>query len=220
MPPARRFGFWYKSDIPNQSIKANRWVANEVSGPDYQLKEELLLTRREQLKAIAGLTRSEILGLLGQRAMTTQQLAGTLAVPKGTVAHHLKVLQGAGLIRVVRRRQVRAITEKYYGRVARLFRISADDCAPCLSVDQVHADAITMPFRVALAEMLPEEASSEPSTTLLHHARLTRKDAAELGRRLEALATEFSSRATDDGRAYGFVGGIYRARSANGLDQS
>ena len=48
-------------------------------------------------------------------------------MPKGTVGHHLKVLETAGLVRVVRTRQVRALTEKYYGRVARLFELKGVD---------------------------------------------------------------------------------------------
>jgi hypothetical protein len=44
-----------------------------------------------------------------------------VGLAKGTVAHHLKVLERAGLIRVVRTRRVRALTENIYGRVARLF---------------------------------------------------------------------------------------------------
>ena len=47
--------------------------------------------------------------------------------PQGTVGHHLKVLERGGLVRVVRTRQVRALTEKYYGRVARLFVLKTDD---------------------------------------------------------------------------------------------
>jgi len=37
------------------------------------------------------------------------------------------VLERAGLIHVVRTRQVRAVTEKYYGRVAKLFLFEAED---------------------------------------------------------------------------------------------
>ena len=48
-------------------------------------------------------------------------------MPKGTVGHHLKVLERAGLVHVVRTRQVRALTEKYYGRVARLFVMKGDE---------------------------------------------------------------------------------------------
>jgi predicted ArsR family transcriptional regulator len=49
------------------------------------------------------------------------ELADELGLPKGTVGHHVKVLEDAGLVRVVRTRRVRAVTEKSYGRTARLF---------------------------------------------------------------------------------------------------
>src|ERR671935_1665766 len=97
--------------------------------PDYNLEDVLYLTTPEQFKAITGSTRPRILGLVGQRAATTKQLAETLGLPKGTVGHHLKVLEDAGLVRVVRTRQVRAITEKFYGRTARLFLFETEDPA-------------------------------------------------------------------------------------------
>ena len=68
--------------------------------------------------------------LLRERAASTTELATVLETPKGTVGHHLKVLESAGLIRVVRTRQVRALTEKFYGRVARLFVLKGDEALP------------------------------------------------------------------------------------------
>ena len=71
--------------------------------------------------------RARIIALLRERAWSTQELSRELDIPKGTVGHHVKVLERAGLIRVVRTRQVRAVTEKYYGRVAKLFLYEAED---------------------------------------------------------------------------------------------
>ena len=62
-----------------------------------------------------------IITLLEERAASIKQLAEALDKPKGSVGHHVKALEAAGLIRVVRTRQVRAITEKFYGRTARWF---------------------------------------------------------------------------------------------------
>ena len=59
--------------------------------------------------------------------LSTTELAEKLGLPKGTVGHHLKVLEKAGLVHVVRTRQVRAVTEKFYGRVARLFLFESTD---------------------------------------------------------------------------------------------
>ena len=88
---------------------------------DYEMADVLELTTPEQLKALGDTLRQKILLLLLERAATTNQLAKALESPTSTIAHHLNVLHEAGLITVVRTRQVRAITERYYGRVARTF---------------------------------------------------------------------------------------------------
>ena len=82
----------------------------------------LVVREHEQLRALGDDLRSKIVVLLRERAASTTELAEKLELPKGTVGHHVKVLEKAGLIRVVRTRQVRALTERYYGRTARLFR--------------------------------------------------------------------------------------------------
>jgi len=53
---------------------------------------------------------------LAQREATISQLAAELGTNKGNVAHHLKVLADAGLVRVCGTRQVRGGTEQYYER--------------------------------------------------------------------------------------------------------
>lgn len=65
--------------------------------------------------------------LLRERAQSTTELAQEVGLAKGTVSHHLKVLEAAGLVRVVRTRKVRALTESIYGRVARLFLLKGGD---------------------------------------------------------------------------------------------
>lgn len=139
-----------------------------------------------QLRALGGELRGRIAGLLRERAWSTQELSAELGVPKGTVAHHLKVLESAGLIRVVHERKVRAVTEKFYGRVARLFLFQIED----------PADA-----RAAGASMLRDAAfqlERAPAGTAwgLVLSRLTAADAKRFGRRVERLLEDF--RASDD----------------------
>jgi DNA-binding transcriptional ArsR family regulator len=67
------------------------------------------------LGALADKLRLELLEMLRERPASTSELAARLDRPKGTVGHHLKVLERAGLVRVVRTRRVRAVTEKSYG---------------------------------------------------------------------------------------------------------
>jgi DNA-binding transcriptional ArsR family regulator len=98
-----------------------------LPAPDYEAEDVLVVVERSQLRALSGEPRSQIVKLLRERALSTTQLATELGLPKGTVGYHLKVLERARLIRVVRTRRVRAITERYYGRVARLFLLKGDD---------------------------------------------------------------------------------------------
>src|SRR5688572_32726368 len=72
---------------------------------EYDAEETLLVSEPEQLRALGDELRGRIVGLLRERAWSTQQLARELDVPKGTVGHHLKVLERAGLIRVVHTRR-------------------------------------------------------------------------------------------------------------------
>ena len=58
---------------------------------DYELDE---IGRPEQFRAFGNATRQRILGLLAERAATTGRGARTV---QGSIAHHLKMLEGAGL---------------------------------------------------------------------------------------------------------------------------
>ena len=51
------------------------------------------------------------------------------AITLARAGRSVKVLEAAGLIHVVRTRQVRAVTEKFYGRAARLFLFEMEDNA-------------------------------------------------------------------------------------------
>ncbi|HKI91522.1 MAG TPA: winged helix-turn-helix domain-containing protein, partial [Gaiellaceae bacterium] len=92
-----------------------------LPSPDYEADDVMVVREPEQLKALGDDLRSQIVVLLRERARSTTELAELVDLPKGTVGHHVKVLERAGLIRVVRTRKVRALTERYYGRTARLF---------------------------------------------------------------------------------------------------
>jgi DNA-binding transcriptional ArsR family regulator len=95
--------------------------------PDYEADDILVVSEPEQLRALAGEARLQIVTLLRERAASTTELAEQVGLAKGTVSHHLKVLESAGLVRVVRTRRVRALTESIYGRVARLYLLKSSE---------------------------------------------------------------------------------------------
>jgi predicted ArsR family transcriptional regulator len=168
--------------------------------PDYEAPETLVVAAPEQLRALADDLRGGIIALLRERAYSTQELAAELGIPKGTVGHHLKVLEHAGLIQVVRTRQVRAMTEKFYGRTARLFLFHAED----------PADAR------ALAATVLRQAASEiersPDEAGFGHvkANLSAKDAARLDRRLRRLFDDFRAADDPDGAPSALAAAIYK----------
>jgi DNA-binding transcriptional ArsR family regulator len=168
--------------------------------PDYELDDVLRVEAPEQFKAVGDPTRHRIISLLSERAATTSQLAEALGQPRGSVGHHLKVLERAGLIRVVRTRQVRAITEKYYGRTARLFEY----------VDTVQEPVVDF-FRQAMDEYEEPELGEIPDTLLtLRHARIPVEKAQEFTRRVSELADEFGGYESIPGeKVYGFLVQVY-----------
>ena len=160
---------------------------------------------QEQLHAVADPTRRRILSLLRERAASTTELAEALGQPKGTAGHHVKVLEEAKLIRVVRTRKVRAMTESYYGRLARLYRIVADEVEP---FDPAGIGSLWL--RQAADEVAPDAGKGDdPSTVVVVHARVAEGDARRFAQRLEELASDFQSYDDDDGRVFGFVSGVY-----------
>jgi DNA-binding transcriptional ArsR family regulator len=156
---------------------------------DYPAEDTLEVSDPEQLRALADDLRSRILSMLRERARSTQQLARELDLPKGTVGHHLKVLERAGLIRVVHTRPVRAVTEKFYGRVARLFLFRAEDPADARAVV-----ATTLRDAAAQVERAPGQ-----TTSGLVLSRLTPQDAARFDRRLRRLLADFRGSDTPGG---------------------
>jgi DNA-binding transcriptional ArsR family regulator len=167
-------------------------------GLDYEIAEEVDADTPAALKAIADGTRLAILDLLLERAATTSHLAKTLDKPKGTVGYHLKVLEKCGLIHVVRTRQVRAMTEKYYGRTGRTIIMSGpgDMNDPLFMVYTALRDV-----RIVEGEPLPM------FTT--RRVRIPESRAMEFASRLADLAAEFAAEPRQGERSYGMLAGVY-----------
>ncbi len=154
---------------------------------DYELAPTVRADTPEQLKALADRTRWAILDLILERAATTTELAEALERPRGTVDHHLKVLERAGLVRVVRTRKVRAMTERYWGRTARTIMIDAPAGHPGGERGTYMAERALVEMRATPAEMF----DAHPGFSTLRHARISRERMEEFVGRLAELATEF-----------------------------
>jgi DNA-binding transcriptional ArsR family regulator len=168
--------------------------------PDYELPETLAVDDPAALGALSQPTRNRILAHLLERAATTKQLADVLGLSPGTVGHHLGVLADAGLVRVVRTRKVRAVTERYYGRTARTFLLSSP------------ADAGSGPPPLVMLREAVREARPAPEHgggQTIRYARIPRERADEWIERLGALAAEFAAQPRDGDIIYGLVAAVF-----------
>ena len=171
---------------------------------DYEAADTLVVSEPAQLRALSDEVRGRIIALLRERAASASELGGLLDMPKGTVGHHLKVLERAGLVHVVRTRRVRAVTEKYYGRVARLFLYKSCDEHDDELLHGVGATSL----RIAAAEVAaaPEVAMHALAA---HPPRPGRSK--RFNRRLDKLVEDMRAAETPDGENWGLAAALYRS---------
>ncbi len=172
--------------------------------PDYDLEERIVVTAPAQLRAMAEPLRSTILDLVLERAATVGELAAAVGRPKSTVAHHVKVLVDAGMLRVVRTRRVRAIDERFYGRTARTF-----------SVGRVQPQDVTPPpwtneLSDAAEESMPAY-QADRMRALRRHVRISNEQAGEFWERVSALINDFNQLPRQGDIPYAFVASLYPA---------
>lgn len=171
--------------------------------PDYELADRLALTTPEQVKAIGHPLRTTILQLLHERAATVTELAAAVQRPKSTVAHHVDVLTRNGLLRVVATRRVRAIEERFYGRTARMFYVTAEP-SPA-------GGAMAGDFN-DLEVAARESASAFEEGRLwgfIRHARIAEDQASQFWERMVELVDEFDRMPRSGDTMYGFAIGLY-----------
>ena len=171
--------------------------------PDYDLDELVVVTAPEQLRALADPLRGTILDLLLERAATVTELAQAVDRPKSTVAYHVNLLVDAGLLRVVRTRRVRAIEERFYGRIARTLYIGA------LHRDEDKQTVASMNgLTEAAAEAVPAHAADN-LRCLLVHARIPIEEVRNFWAQVQELSRQYAQIPRSGNQVYGFVAGLY-----------
>ena len=171
--------------------------------PDYDLEQMVVVTAPGQLRALADPLRTTLLDLLLERAATVTEMAQAVDRPKSTVAYHVNLLVDAGLLRVVRTRRVRAIEERYYGRVARTLYIGV----LTRPEDKQVVAAIN-----GLAQAAAESAAAHEADDLrctLVHARIPREEVRSFWAEVQELARRFAQIPRAGDQVYGFAAGLY-----------
>lgn len=157
-----------------------------------------------QMRVLLEPTRMQIATLLSERPATTSQLAEALDRPKGTIGHHCKAMEEAGLIEVVRTRRVRAIDEKYYARTARTYVLG-----PAPGIEPAATTFLGQAAHDLAATDRSPDLEDKPSVTTLRHVRIPDQRASEWVERLVALTQEFIHEAPGGSTVYGLLIGLF-----------
>lgn len=179
---------------------------SDVTRRDYDLDDEIDASETARLKALGDPLRMQICDLVLERAMSITDLAERVGRPKGTVAYHVDVLVDAGLLKVVRTRRVRAIDERFYGRVAR-------------TIVFPHAGEHGLSFLREVADEFDADAHARgdvPGIATLRHARIPFERADEYRQRLLDLALEFVDEPRDGDVEFGMYLALYPTTRSTG----
>jgi DNA-binding transcriptional ArsR family regulator len=149
------------------------------------------------LAALSHPTRHALWVALGERGATTSQLTRRLGINKGNVAHHLRVLVNAGLVRWGESRTVRGGTEVYAHRSASQLRFAAGTNRAA--------------ERAMLTQVTDEVLRARNPLVRHRHLQLTPPQARALRDHLDRLATEEASSGPRE-REYGLLVSLYDVR--------
>src|SRR5215471_10777798 len=165
-----------------------------IAKPERQAAFEITTPRQQ--KAYFHPVRMKILNFLTRERLTISQTAERLKVHPANITHQFRVLQAAGLIRLVEERDIGRVVEKYYEAVATLFNIRP----PEGSVKSVNKKGLSF-LRDDLSasiELLQAD-DSEDVFGQIWAARIDSKTFMSFAKRLRSLIQEFESIACQDG---------------------
>jgi DNA-binding transcriptional ArsR family regulator len=163
------------------------------------------LTGAEEIGAYLHATRMRILEVLAAGPATLSQIAAAMGVHPANLTRHARVLQNAGLIRLVRREDRGRVTEKYYAATAASF-----DLAP-------EIDGVEVPQKLALGfarsdlsaaiQHLPAEGGAV--AVHLVRARIDAARVAEFAGELDRLRAQFEAAEGEAGDAFHLLLALY-----------
>lgn len=183
------------SDVVPEAVRAGGYDLG------YDLEEKIHADSPARLKALGNPLRTLILDLVLERAMTVTEIAERVGKPRGSVAHHVDVLVGVGLLKVTATRRVRALEERFYGRTAHTIVFPPEaryGDLPFIADARAQAD-------------LSDDCANDGGFTL-RHARIPAELANEFTERVMALAKEFTQLPRGGTREYAFLAGVFATK--------
>lgn len=160
----------------------------------------MALSDDKRIRAYAHPTRMTILERLGREKQSVSGIARVLGVHPANLTHHFKLLEKAGLIRLVERRDTGKNVEKMYRAAARHFTVNLAgeslDEKKLLALSLVH-DNLT-----AAIQSLKGQDEGKAVFALLKNFRLRPEDIPGFQRKIIRLLEEYEKKRPPDGEAY------------------
>jgi DNA-binding transcriptional ArsR family regulator len=172
-----------------------------MSNDFFPLTANKRLSGVEELRAYAHPTRLAILSILAGKALTLTNVAQQMGVHPANLSRHLKILERAGLIVLVEKRDTGRNLEKYYKAAAASFTPDFEGLCPA-DKRKMALGILRDELNAAILRVEAGELAESDMLVFVSGARLHPKDLAAFRKKLAGLVKSFSSRDTPDGRAY------------------
>ena len=174
------------------------------------LPPTLRVTTEQQFKALGHPLRARILQAVQFHPATAKQLAVALGSTPGAIGHHLRMLEGAGLVQVVARRLINNLTiATYYTRTAAIFdlafprEVSGESSIEVVLLHQVRDEMVAA---------LPQAREGALMDAWFPHKQLAPQRMRVYHRRIQRLIDGFLAEAPDpDGRVYSLFVTAFRS---------
>ncbi len=176
-----------------------------------ELPPSVAITTLQQFKAVSHPLRTQILSIIQHQPATAKQIADRLKASTGSIGHHLKLLEEAGLAQVVAKRVTNGIIAKYYARTGKMFMFA-------LPPELVAPRSVTKDILdTALADLhttLSEKGEQASINSGYPRRKLSAKQIAKYERRMEKLMDDFINEPVDPkGMAVGLVYAMFELPS-------
>lgn len=167
------------------------------------------ITTAKQQKAYFHPLRMKILNFLSTERLTISQTAARLKVHPANITHHFRILRSAGLIRLVEKRDIGRVIEKYYEAAAQVFDVRP----PPGEIKHVGKKVLTVlrdDLSGNIARLKPDD--SDALIGLLVSTKINARTYSKFAGRLQSLIKEFDAVGQQDGDLYALCLSLYPQR--------
>jgi DNA-binding transcriptional ArsR family regulator len=169
-------------------------------------KKVEVLTTQSQIKAYVHPTRIAILRMLAEKKRTVSSVARKLNVHPANITHHFKLLEKAGLIQLVEKRDIGRNIEKYYRSIAHNFVVNFDRSK---RIDKKALALSILRNDLSGAISRVKRGGKKEIIAAIKVSRISPRDIKTLEKKVKKLIKEFSQRDSGKGSAYTLNISIY-----------